>query len=206
MEYPAGQTQQSAIRNFLGRWQALQGDEYTGALAAIDIAHLMVHAGRFFSVPDVDLDVDIATPKEWLFVTPDDDDLEVHATLGVSSSGQTRFELFEGATASANGTEIVPVNHHRTSTYESQVTAYKDPTITDAGDLIDTAAVGSTGGSVKLGGVARNGAEWDLKPNTVYLLRATAGANDLVMTLSAEYYEFHEDELTWEDPSSSSSA
>lgn len=206
MEYAAGQTQQVALRNFLGRWQALQGDEYTGALAAIDTVHMMVHAGRLFSVPDVDQSVAIASPKEWLIITPDTDDLEVHGALGFYSSAGALFELFEGATVSANGSEITPVNHHRTSTYESLVQAFADPTVTDDGDRIDVAGVGSSGGGAKLGGSARPGAEWDLKPNTIYLARATVAANGTTVALETEYYEFDENELTFEDPTSSSSA
>lgn len=205
MEYPAGQTQQQALRNWLGRWQALQGDKYTGALAAIPIEHLMIHASRFFTAPDIDNDVDIASPKEWLFVTPNDDELEVHMVFGIVSSAQCIVELFEAAETSADGTEVTPVNHHRTSEYESLVAVYADPTVTDAGDLIDVKGVGSTGGAVKIGGETR-GEEWDIKPNTKYLLRVTVGANDETVALSAGWYEFHEDDLTWEEPSSSSSS
>lgn len=205
MEFTAGQTQQLALRNWLGRWQALQGDEYTGALAAIPIEHLMIHAGRYFTVPDIDNDVDIAAPKEWLFVTPDEDELEVHMVFGIVSSAQSIVELFEAPTTSADGTEIEPVNHHRTSAYESAIAVYYDPTVTADGTRLDVKGIGSTGGSVKIGGETR-GEEWDIKPNTKYLLRVTVGANDETVALSAGWYEFREDELVFEEPSSSSSA
>lgn len=205
MEYTAGQTQQVAVRNPKGRWQALQGDEFTGAAAFIDVAHLMVHAGRYFTAPDVDTDVDIATPKEWLFVTPDDDDLEVHVTFGVYSSRQCTLELFEDAETSADGTEITPLNHRRVSTYESAVAVYADPTVTADGTRIDVTGVGSQGGAMKLGGGVYC-PYWDIKPNTKYLLRVTVAADDAIVTLQGDYYEFDVNDLTWVDPASSSSA
>lgn len=206
MEFPGGQTQQRNVRNFKGRFQAIQGDEYSGAQAQIDIQHLMVHAGRYFSASDVDLLVAIASPKEWLFRMPDLEDYEIHCQFAISSSAQCVVELFENPTVSADGSEITPVNHHRTSTYASRVEVYSDPTVTDDGDRLNVAGIGSTGGSVKIGGVARNNAEWDLIPGTLYLIRVTVAANDSVVSQNAEWYEFYETEMTWEDPASSSSS
>jgi hypothetical protein len=207
MEIAAGNTQQVALRNLEGRYQVASGDRYTGAHGAINVEHMMVHAGRFFTAADIDEAVAPGSPKQWLFITPDVDTMEFHLQIAVTASKQSRIELFEGAEVSALGDAIEPVNHKRYSGYESQLAVHEDPTVDDEGDRIDVASVGTTGGNVRIGGVARSGAEWDLKPNTIYLLKVTAGAADDVVSMAAEYYEFDEDEAVFEDvPLSSSSS
>jgi hypothetical protein len=204
MEFPAGQTQQRAVRNCKGRFQALLGDQFSGAMGAIDLEHLMVHAGRYFGVSDLDTSVDIASPKEWLFVTPDDDEREFHIKFLVVPSAAAIVELFEGATTSADGTPLSVVNHRRTSDYESELSAYADPTITDDGDRIGIGGAGSVGGPINVGAQLGNAVEFDLKPNTAYLLRATVGANGETVSMASGHYEFDVNELTFEDGSSSS--
>lgn len=206
MFYQGGQTQQRVVRNERGTWQVIHGDFHTGSQSSIDIPHWMVHSGRYFSVSDVDTDVDIIGPKNWLFRTPDNDELEFHVQFAISSSAQRRVELFEDVSVSADGTPISPINHKRTSIYVSQLEAFADPTVTDDGTRIDVAGIGSTGGAVKIGGVARSNSEWILKPDTLYVLRVTVAANDAVVSNNTEYYEFSEDEETWVDPASSSSS
>lgn len=206
MEIRAGQTQQVAVRNTEGRYQVLAGDKYTGAMPAIDISHFMVHASRLFTAPDIDTDVDIASPKEWLFVTPDNDDLEVHMDFVAHVSGGAQVELFEAPTVSDMGSQLDSYNHHRTSEYTSEVNVYADPTVTGDGTRIDVTAAGSSGGPVSFARDVGRGAEWDLKPNTMYLLRVTVRADNQTVSLAANWYEFDENDDVWAEPSSSSSA
>jgi hypothetical protein len=202
MNFKAGQTQEVALRNYLGGWQAWQGDEKSGAGLAIAIEHLMVHAGRFYSINDVDTDVDIAGPKEWLFITPGNS-LEVHAIFVVAATAACTVELFEEATATV-GTPLPAINHDRRSALTSDVAASADPAVTDDGNRIGIAGLGANGGVVALG-AARN-TEFLLKAGTMYLLRVTVVADNTLVSMGVDYYEYDPLALTLDPMESSSSS
>lgn len=206
MEFPAGNTQALALRNWAGRFQAAMCCKLTGGILTSSVEDIMTHLGRFFTVPDIDTDVDIATPKDYLFITPDDDDLEVHAAFGAYLGAGGYVSLYEEPTVTDNGDALTPQNHKRSSTYEAAVSAFKDPTITNVGTLIDISGVGSAGGNVKVGGVAGVG-HWDIKKNTTYLLRINVLTDNTLVTHQSDWFEFDRTLLEFpEDEGSSSSA
>lgn len=96
-----------------------------------------------------------------------------HFLIEVDATAETWIYLYEAPTTSANGTQQTVYNRNRNSVTVPNATIWLGPTVTADGNLLSTWIVGA---GKKTGGGSRESLEWDLKANTVYLIRITAKA------------------------------
>ena len=85
---------------------------------------------------------------------------------------------------------MVEYNKNRASAKVNTATVIRDPTINNAGTLIENEFIpGGTGGNA-IGGASEARAEWVFALNTLYLVRITNRAgNAQPMSLAIEWYE-----------------
>ena len=154
----------------------------------LDWIHHKVHHGELFTMSDIDTDVDILVPKEYLFVPKDD---EVDIVFSVFSNKGLLIELFEGVTTSADGTPITAFNHNRIHSQRvHKMEIFIDPTVTVDGTRLSVIKIGDVAqGNRTIVGEARPGAELKLAPDIKYLIRMTADADDTTVNISASFYE-----------------
>lgn len=108
-----------------------------------------------------------------------------HVVLELDSTGECWLYLYETPTTTVNGTQQTAYNRNRNSATVPNMTIWLAPTVTVAGTLLSAWIVGS---GEKSGGNGRDSIEWDLKANTVYLVRVVA-KNGNNIALRAQWYE-----------------
>lgn len=151
----------------------------------IDAIHARIHRGQLFEHDEVNAALASAGTIELLLIVTTAAHLRFHAAVG----GDTRVQLYEGTTVSANGTQRTPLNRNRFSSKTPVTEVYFSPTITTDGSLIsDQFSPGGTG-PLSAGGESGTWEEWVLNPGN-YLLRATniSGATTFVH-LEVDWYE-----------------
>jgi hypothetical protein len=94
-----------------------------------------------------------------------------HLVSDVDSTGEAWVYIYETPTTTANGTQLTSYNRNRNSTNTPNMTVWQAPTVTAVGTPLCSMIIGS---GEKAGGSGRESTEWDLKANTVYLVRITA--------------------------------
>lgn len=151
-------------------------DEYTRTLVQLDFSHHEIHDGDMFYAECVNALMEENDKIELIFVTPNTTKW-MHAFIGVSVTGATTLQIYEGVVTSNDGDAISEVNRNRNSSNEATVVITHSPTITNNGTLIQTKYCGATGKFSADGEDQRNENEWILKQNTKYLLCLTAGAS-----------------------------
>ena len=175
-------------------------DRETGFLLADTAVHNFIHRGFVFEGTDFGLSVQVDTPKLWHFKTGAK---EVHALFGITVlGGAAVIVLYEDAVFSGggetDGTLLPMFNKKRSSSRMLLAKFFKDPLFGatgSIGDALPTKAVpGGTGqgASQRFGGEADSRSEWELKPNTSYIIQTTVAANGLDV-----YIEIHD---TYEAP------
>lgn len=165
-------------------------DAISLAAVGIDTVHDRIHDGQAFSISDRATPVNIATPKKYLFITPNTG-LRAHFIFSVHTEPGARIQFFEGTTVSANGTPLTPQNNNRNSTNTALLSVFADPTVTgDGTSLFDreegTATVGPTKG---VGLELAHTNEIILKQNTKYELKITPLSNNTVASTELDWYE-----------------
>lgn len=176
--------QQFMLVDRKGNSISLDGGEY---LVTMTRGHHEVHAGKHYTFQDIDEDVDILGPKEWLFVTPDTTK-RFHFLFSLSASGGGIIRFLEGVTTSADGTARTAMNNNRNSANTSDMLCYYDPTITDDGTLFCPTTIGSDSNQGS-GGDSRRESEVILAQDTKYAIRFTPYANSTVVSICANWYE-----------------
>lgn len=170
--------------------QSLLTDDISGALVAVDFAHHEIHEGDTFQVsyksPDASPIGDNATVILVLTTTTK----TAHLVFDGAAGGDFEGEFREGVTVTTGGTNLTPQNKNRTFPNNNTVTVVRDPTVSDAGVLLENAFIPGGTGPTAAGGVGSGRSEWILKKNTKYMLRMTnrAGTNQ-PMSVRAEWYE-----------------
>ena len=172
---------------------SLAGDDIWKAAVVITTAHLAVHKGLLFGVgvksPDASPIADNATLD--LLISVGDNELHLDGVVAVGGAAEVFF--YEDTTVvggTAFGTPITPQNRKRTSANVLLSTFYHTPSVSDVGnELTNPFVPGGTGGT-KAGGTIRNGAEWELAPNRIYLLRVYNRSGGAVpIGIGLEVYE-----------------
>ena len=123
-----------------------------------------------------------------LFVTPDST-IYAHWTLTAQTTGAAIVQIFEGTTASSNGTAVTRLNRNRNSTNTSTTLAFHTPTITADGTKMSEKYLGSEGFKESTGQGVRGDSEFILKRNTKYLVRCTAISDDIKCAIGGDWYE-----------------
>lgn len=162
-------------------------DSVSGALTTVTQAHHQIHEREFYS-GDHNFPSSAEGNKDFLLVVGANK--ELHFRFNVEAiSVDAIFTLFEGVTASNNGTPVSLHNHHRrTPVATSDALAFHAPTITNTGTALFGPHYISSGGRLASGELG-NSDERVLTVSTKYLLRmATQGANGIVNT-TINFYE-----------------
>ena len=146
----------------------------------VDISHHRIHEGNFFSTHTVSTGLMIASPQQFLFISPSmapppfsADTVKVHLTFVVSCDLGVKIEFFEDTIVSTNGTALFIVVQNRNSTTPPLGQVFDGPTVVSDGTLIFTEIVGSTTTGGTGGLVERDEQEFILKIGTNYLLKLT---------------------------------
>ena len=197
------------IKRLYERAQAKR-DGMTDADVTIDYAHHEIHEGNSYRA---DLSVSTAATFDttdamiMTFKTPATGRW-LHAIFFAKASDSCTLEILEGATVTAttpigNGA-ITILNRERNGSKTSavadtysgvagQVTGGETavgngpPTIAADGTTLYTEQIG--GGSPKTGGESRDIAEWVLKADTVYAIRLTSNAENVLARVAMIWYE-----------------
>lgn len=157
-------------------------------LTTIDIIHSKIHQGYSFHVGDLTLDVDIASPKTYLIITPDTS-ARAHIVFVVESEPGVKYQLFEDTTVTANGTALSLINYKRDSSTTPVLQIFKDPTVTADGTQIFIWQSGTTTAGGKVGGNIAHEDEFILKQNAKYEVKITPLSNNTVVFIHYNWYE-----------------
>lgn len=163
-------------------------DSFTGALVTLNGDHHYIHSGKAYMVPRREASVAAAASINAVLTTPatsgDSTDKYIHYRPEVitSSASGVRIELYEGSTTTG-GSAITPQQMNRNYTNTSVVTVVHGATISSAGTLLASVAIGSTGTPTqRSGGASGDTKEFVLKPGTKYSIVITnigSGATDI---------------------------
>lgn len=162
-------------------------DPYTRGQVQLAYCHHEIHEGNLFYIERVDATMVDTNKIEIVIVTPNTTKWP-HAFIGVSVTGASTLQIYEGVVTSADGTAMTEANRNRNSSAEATVVVTHSPTIDDVGTLLQTKYCGATGKFSADGEDQRNENEWILKQNTKYLLRLTANA-EIKGKLFCNWYE-----------------
>jgi len=114
-----------------------------------------------------------------------------HLAFQVAAGGDAELLLYEGASLSANGTNLSAYNLNRAdSIFTPSTHVTHTPSVTTNGILLHNSFLpgGIAGGSV--GGTARSETEWELKADTIYMIKLiNRGGNAQPMSIVAQWYE-----------------
>ena len=156
-----------------------------GAVHAIDHAHHEIHEGDYWFADDISTSLSSGNTYEWLLVTPDEDKY-LHSLPQLIGTGEFEVQVYEGATTTTNGTEIPLLNRNRALGGTTTFKLFKTPTgsSTTGAVVVRNIRVG-VGSSI---GEVRSESELVLKINTKYLIRTTARASSVFISLHINGY------------------
>lgn len=96
-----------------------------------------------------------------------------HIEIEVDATAEAWIYLHESPTVTTPGTQQAALNRNRNVAAVPNMTVWLAPTVSALGTLLSAWIIGAGN---KTGGASRDSLEWDLKANTVYLIRTTAKA------------------------------
>jgi len=167
-------------------------DKRGGFATVADILHGLVHMGCVFEATaesvnatfDTDTNVDIVIETG---------DKEGHFFWEASAAGgRVEVLMYQGPTVTdATGTAITPYNKRKASAITIGTTFLLNPTVTATGTQTEPKKqiFGSTTGVGRVVASTRGDVEINLFPNTKYLLRFTAKADNILMSATMQIYE-----------------
>lgn len=166
--------------------QLLLTDEITGALATIAIPHHEVHTGEMFEASYFVLSlanngsIDFRLPTGAKFC---------HFVFDCACGGNAEVQFYASANL-AGGTPVTAWNMNRPSANVATMSVLHTPAVIGAGTLVYNAMLPGGRGPNAAGGTARQGTEWILKQNTVYLLRLfNRSGNSQPTSIVVQWYE-----------------
>ena len=162
-------------------------DRATNSFQTITYEHHEIHAGSSFTA-DYTVELGNGAVIDILVVTPNTTKW-AHMVYTVLCELETDMKIYEGATASNNGTGLTEFNRDRNSATAATTTAFHTPTVAGGaeGTLLRTKHFG-TGRTA--GAEAHDAHEWILKQNTKYLVRITnATTSNNWITIILNWYE-----------------
>lgn len=174
-------------KNINDRTEVLEvrADPESSVLVFIDFEHSKVHSGLLFSLSGVISSLAAGSTTYFHGLT---DSRVVHFREGnVSATGAPiDIAFYEGATVSANGTELTALNRNRKSSNTPTLQTFSGPTVTDVGTLLEAGVITVSGPGKQSGNASLFGTEWILKNATSYLIEITNNDNSAVDI----YYNF----------------
>lgn len=170
-----GETAASLVRAVIagqinGVFRNVRLDEATGYLVFTDVFHHETHSSNAFIAGDL-IDLGNGLVRDILIVTPNTTHW-AHMFITIVTESETDLKMYEGTTASNNGTAITAFNKNRNSATAATTLIFHTPTVAPGseGVMLPPLHWGSGKG---VGGGERSSEEWELKQNTKYLLRIT---------------------------------
>jgi hypothetical protein len=165
-------------------------DSSTNCLTILDYAHHEIHSGSHYFCAYSALKANTET-IEVRFATPDTTTW-AHMTIDVECALAGTVEMWEATTKTHVALNaITPWNRNRNSTNSSGLTICHTPGGAEAAaaGLTEYVGAASVSGRVAGGGEATSRAEFVLKQNTAYLLRATSRADGNALSIILDWYE-----------------
>ena len=147
-------------------------------------AHSAVHRDVIMQAYDY---AEGVTVRNYLIKVPEG--VFPHLVYSVACEEAAQVQFFEGATVSADGTEIIQARLNRNSSRTIQTGTFHSPTITDDGTELPGGYVPGGNGASNPGATValHDDAEWLLKDNTNYIVRITASNSNTAVRF--EWYE-----------------
>lgn len=149
-------------------------DPRTGAEVSVDYSQERIHSGKSyvatFKTPDASPLADNAS-IEFLIINGA---VGVDFIFTASGIGDIEVQFYEGTTVTNNGTGVPIIGLNRQRSLAQTPTVFRAPTISADGDLLYN--------DIRTYGVEpqfTHNAEWILRPNTNYLVRAITGRGRL---------------------------
>lgn len=167
-------------------------DRNSRAVTIIEEEHRLTHEGMVWHTSDR-AQVANAASLDILFVTPAFTYPHLRKAILNLGDAPANICLYEGVTASADGTAAPVFNRNRNSANVPSTVVTTGPTVTDLGTMIHDRLVGDTGGmgSNQAGAESAGlGEEWILTPSTKYLLRVTNNSGaEITVNYEIMWYE-----------------
>ena len=164
-------------------------DLVTGSGQVISQEHHEIHEGDHFFICGFETEASDGTIK---FTVQTPDTIKwAHMLFEVEGTSQTEIRIYEDAVATG-GTPAVAINNNRNSLNTSDLTIIKDPTVSDAGDLLFAQSKGLVGvvpSATPKEGLDKREKEIILKQNTKYLFEITSKDDDNIISYCGEWYE-----------------
>lgn len=168
-----------------------------GVLVTIPYTTQQTHSGRFFFTNFYNATIGAGANFDLLVVTGAD--TTPHIAVMTDVGGPCTLSIYEGVTASNNGTGLTVINANRQSTKVTTAAAYHTPTITNTGTTlllnkyIPGGSTGSGPGGGSIGGSQSDFArvtEILLKTSSKYLFRVTnLGAGNIAGSTQLGWFE-----------------
>tara|TARA_R110000764_G_scaffold36736_1_gene81952 strand:+ start:20741 stop:21325 length:585 start_codon:yes stop_codon:yes gene_type:complete len=177
--------------------QIVTVDSHDNALVIIDALHANIHRGIMYTASMQGAVLSDGVLEIILQVGAD----EFHAAFNGAVSQNMIAQIYEGVTFSAAGTSLPCFNRDRESANTATMAITHTPTLTLDGTLMTDIFIPGGAKSTASGGTAASFNEWELAPNTDYLLRIS---NTVVSPASAGHagidVEFYEPNQTPDTP------
>lgn len=159
-------------------------DDYSNGQMVVSFEHHEIHEGNHYTIAGHQtfsnaevVDFTVVTPNttKWL-----------NMTFSIKGSGALSIDVKEGATVSATGTALTPINNNRNSSNTSGGTFRTGDTFSGEGTLIYSEYDGAN----RTTGFIERSAEMILKQNTTYIFRITnQTASNNEISYRGDWYE-----------------
>jgi len=156
-------------------------------MPTISTYHLRVHEGKAFFAGYLWTSLSDDANADLYAIVPSG--VFIHATVNVSSGGESEFRVYEGSVMTSNGTLLTPFNRNRGSTKTANSTFFYDPTIDTLGDELVPSLVPGGQGPHKPGGSDGLSQEFLYSSNN-YLFRITNRSGSAIRaSIGIDFYD-----------------
>jgi hypothetical protein len=163
-----------------------------GNQVIIETVHHRIHEGEMFSAGFFAVALGAGATMDVLVQTGE---IRPHMQIAGQAGQAVRAELYEDTTVSADGSVVGSINRNRNSAKTPGLVVTSGPTVTGVGDPLFAGFIPGGTGPQAEGGSLSTFAEYNLKPNSIYLVR-------LVNNLAAGTTPAQVD-LNWYEPGAS---
>lgn len=182
---------QIVAARLIGEYSEFEQDLPTDSMVVITVPHHEIHEGETWAASYKSPDAGNIADDGTIVFAIQTGAMFVHMVFRAACGGDMETELREGAVIQNDGTAMAEYNKNRAiGDGGNTATVVRDPTINNAGTLIENEFIpGGTGGNA-IGGAAVGRPEWILARGRTYLFRITNRAgNAQPMSLAIEWYE-----------------
>jgi hypothetical protein len=157
----------------------LNATDISNAIITINLEHSKIHQGEGWEVSIETGNIASAASYYVLFKTSEGYRPHLRSYEVTATDSPITIRLFEGATVSADGSEVTARNRNRNESDVNGISVFSQPTVTNEGTRLETDFI-PTSGNKAGGNVGSFYEEFVLKPSTNYLIKITNGSNNTV--------------------------